>query len=161
MSEAVERSFNFRRVDEHLTTSGLVPPDALAELGSDGVDAVIDLLPSTADHAVKGEAEIVASQGIAYVAIPVDYGAPTRADFDAFVRAMDEHDGQRVHVHCAANYRVSAFLALYAELRGRWTREQADAFVADLWAPAEYPAWAELMAATRADLPNLRRSRAL
>lgn len=150
MSEAVERSFNFRRVDERLTTSGLVPPDALAELGRDGVDAVIDLLPATVDHAVAGEAEIVAGQGIGYVAIPVDYEAPTRADFDAFVRAMDEHDGQRVHVHCAANYRVSAFYALYAELRGRWTREQADAFVADLWDPTEYPAWAQLMESERA-----------
>jgi protein tyrosine phosphatase (PTP) superfamily phosphohydrolase (DUF442 family) len=150
VSEAVERSFNFRRVDERLTTSGLVPPDALAELGRDGVDAVIDLLPATVDHAVEGEAEIVAGQGIDYVAIPVDYEAPTRADFDAFVRAMDEHDGQRVHVHCAANYRVSAFYALYAELRGRWTREQADAFVADLWDPTEYPVWAQLMESERA-----------
>jgi protein tyrosine phosphatase (PTP) superfamily phosphohydrolase (DUF442 family) len=150
VSEAVERSFNFRRVDERLTTSGLVPPDALAELGADGVDAVIDLLPANVDHAVAGEAELVAGQGITYVAIPVDFGAPTREDFAAFVQAMDEHDGQRVHVHCAANYRVSAFLALYAELRGRWTRDEADAFVADLWSPAEHPPWAGFRADERA-----------
>jgi len=147
---AAERAFNFRVVDDRLTTSGLVPPDALAELRADGIDAVIDLLPATVDHAVPGEDEIVRGQGIDYVAIPVDFDAPTTDDFAAFVRAMDAHAGERVHVHCAANYRVSAFYALYAELRGRWTREQADAFVAALWNPAEHPPWAEFMAEVRA-----------
>ncbi len=151
---AVERAFNFRRVDQRLTTSGLVPPDALAELGDDGVDAVIDLLPATVDRAVPGEADLVVAQGIDYIAIPVDFDAPTLDDFEAFVRAMDEHQGHRLHVHCAANYRVSAFYALYAELRGHWTREEADAFVADLWQPTEYPAWADLMAQVRNDLPG-------
>ena len=150
MSEAVERSFNFRRIDDRLTTSGLVPPDALAELGADGIDAVIDLLPATVDHAVAGEADIVAAQGVDYVAIPVDFDAPAADDFAAFAAAMDAHEGQRVHVHCAANYRVSAFYALYAEQCGRWTRAHADAFVADLWDPAEYPAWSAFMAEERA-----------
>jgi len=147
---AVERAFNYRRIDDRVTTSGLVPPDALTELRGDGIDAVIDLLPATVDHAVAGEDDIVRGQGIDYVAIPVDFDAPTHADFEAFVAAMDAHDGQRVHVHCAANYRVSAFYALYAELRGRWTREQADAFVADLWNPADYPAWSALIRTERA-----------
>jgi protein tyrosine phosphatase (PTP) superfamily phosphohydrolase (DUF442 family) len=147
---AAERAFNFRVVDARVTTSGLLPPDALAELRADGIDAVIDLLPATVDHAVPGEDEIVRGQGIDYVAIPVDFDAPTHDDFAAFVRTMDEHAGQRVHVHCAANYRVSAFYALYAERSGDWTREQADAFVADLWDPAGYPAWSDLMAQERA-----------
>ncbi|MFN8027855.1 MAG: protein tyrosine phosphatase family protein [Acidimicrobiia bacterium] len=149
---AVERAFNYRKVDDHITTSGLVPPDALAELAGDGIDAVIDLLPASVDHAVAGEDDIVRGQGIEYVAIPVDFDAPTHSDFTEFVAAMDAHNGQRVHVHCAANYRVSAFYALYAELRGRWTREQGEAFVADLWDPAEYPAWSRLMDEVRADL---------
>jgi protein tyrosine phosphatase (PTP) superfamily phosphohydrolase (DUF442 family) len=158
VTEAVERSFNFRRVDAQLTTSGLVPPDALTQLRADGVDAVIDLLPATVDHAVAGEDEIVKRQGVDYVAIPVDFDAPTHDDFAAFIAAMDAHQGQRLHVHCAANYRVSAFYALYAELRGRWNREQADAFVADLWQPAEHPPWAAFMAEERANFPTLRRS---
>jgi protein tyrosine phosphatase (PTP) superfamily phosphohydrolase (DUF442 family) len=150
VADAVERSVNFRRVDERLTTSGLVPPDALAELGAEGIAVVVDLLPASVDHAVANEAEIVASQGIDYVAIPVDFDAPTPADFAAFVRTMDAHVGGRVHVHCAANYRVSAFYALYAELRGRWTRQEADAFVADVWEPGEHPPWADFIAVERA-----------
>ena len=150
MAGAVERAFNFRVVDARVTTSGLVPRYALAELRADGIDAVVDLLPATVDHAVAGEDEIVRGQGIDYVAIPVDFDAPTHDDFAAFVRTMDGHAGRRVHVHCAANYRVSAFYALYAERSGDWTREQADAFVADLWSPAEHPPWAEFMADERA-----------
>jgi len=146
---AVERAFNFRVVDARVTTSGLVPPDALEELRGDGIDTVIDLLPSTVDHAVAGEDEIVRAQGIDYVAIPVDFDAPAPDDFAAFVRTMDENAGQRVHVHCAANYRVSAFYALYAERSGHWSRERADEFVADLWNPAEHPPWGEFMADER------------
>lgn len=143
---AVERSFNFRPVDDRITTSGLVPADALSELHGDGIDAVIDLLPATADHAVAGEADIVRAQGIDYVAIPVDFDAPTHADFEQFAAVMDAREGQRLHVHCAANYRVSAFFALHAELTGRWTRAQADAFVADVWSPADHAPWADFMA---------------
>ena len=54
---------------------------------------------------------------------------------------MDEHDGQKVHVHCAANYRVSAFYGLYAVRRGRCTVAEADALAQELWDPAEHPAW--------------------
>jgi len=147
---SVEESFNFRRIDDRITTSGLVSAEQLATLERDGYAAVINLLPDTNERAVHDEAEIVAGQGLDYVSIPVDFAAPTHADLERFFRAMDELEGQKVHVHCAANYRVSAFYGLYAVSRGACTVEQADALVRDVWDPAEHPVWAAFIADERA-----------
>jgi len=137
----IEHSYNFRRVDQRLTTSGLATVEQLAGLRGEGYDAVINLLPDEYEHAVPDEAAIVRDQGLDYAYLPVDFEAPAHSDFEAFSHAMDEHDGQTLHVHCAANYRVSAFYGLYAVRHGLWSAADADAFVQDVWDPSDYPAW--------------------
>jgi protein tyrosine phosphatase (PTP) superfamily phosphohydrolase (DUF442 family) len=146
---SIEDSYNFRRVSERLTTSGLVSVEQLGNLKSEGYEAVINLLPNSYEHAVADEARIVQDQGLAYVYIPVDFDAPTHADLEAFAQAMTEHAGQKVHVHCAANYRVSAFYSLYALSSGLCTEPEADALVQDVWDPAHYPAWTAFITAER------------
>jgi len=142
-------AYNFRRVDERITTSGLLGEEQLRGLGAEGYDAVVNLLPADNEWAVADEAAIVVEQGLDYVHIPVDFDAPTRADLERFVEAMDGLVDRTVHVHCAANYRVSAFYGLYALRTGRWTEAQADALVRDLWDPSEHPVWAAFIAAER------------
>ena len=41
------------------------------------------------------------------------------ASFTDFCAAMDAHKGEKVLVHCAANYRVTAFMGLYRIIRER------------------------------------------
>jgi protein tyrosine phosphatase (PTP) superfamily phosphohydrolase (DUF442 family) len=147
---SVEDGYNFRRVHDRLTTSGLLSPDQLGALRRDGYDAVVNLLPDSNERAVTHEADIVRAQGVDYVYIPVDFAAPTRSDLQRFAEAMDELEGRTVHVHCAANYRVSAFYSLYALRRGWCTVEQADAIVRDVWDPAEHPAWSAFIAEEQA-----------
>ncbi len=146
----VDGAYNFRRVDDRLTTSGVLSVEQLGALGGEGYDAVVNLLPDDNEWAHADEAAIVRGQGLAYVHIPVDFDAPTREDLERFVDAMDALAGRTVHVHCAANYRVSAFYGLYALRTGRWTEAQADAFVGDLWDPSAHPAWAVFIADERA-----------
>lgn len=148
----VEDSFNFRRVSDTVTTSGVLSPDGLRSLAAEGYDLVVNLLPSDGEAAIADEETIVRGQGVEYVHIPVDFAAPTRADYDAFAAAMDAHPGETVHVHCAANYRVSAFYGVYAVQKQWWTPVEADTYVRDLWDPSEYPAWAELLDELRADV---------
>jgi len=148
---AVESSVNFRRVTETITTSGTVEASDLATLGAYGYDAVVNLLPDRSEHAVADERAIVERQGLAYIAIPVDFRSPTREAFESFVVAMDAHEGDTVHVHCAANYRVSAFFALYAERKGWWDTARADEHIHDLWDPSELPAWQQLITDVRRD----------
>ncbi|MET0421466.1 MAG: protein tyrosine phosphatase family protein [Acidimicrobiia bacterium] len=146
----IEDSYNFRRIDERLTTSGVVTAEQLRGLRADGYDAVVNLLPNESEHAVPEEAVLVTAQGVDYVHIPVDFAAPTHADFEAFATAMDAHAEQRVHVHCAANYRVSAFYSLYALEHGLVDVEQADDLVRDLWDADADPVWSGFLAAERA-----------
>jgi uncharacterized protein (TIGR01244 family) len=142
-------AYNFRRIDDRCTTSGLVSAAQLGDLRRDGYEAVINLLPGGHDRAVTDEAEIVQAQGIDYVHIPVDFEAPSTADLQQFTEAMDRQAGKKVHIHCAANYRVSAFYSLYALQRGWWNHEEAKAFVAGVWDPAEFPVWQVFIEAHR------------
>jgi protein tyrosine phosphatase (PTP) superfamily phosphohydrolase (DUF442 family) len=145
----IEDSDNFRPIHDRLTTSGAVSAEQLGTLQRDGYDAVVNLLPDSQNQ-VTDEAGIVRDQGLDYVYIPVDFDRPTRADLEAFFDAMDARADAKVHVHCAANYRVSAFYSLYALRRGLCTDDEADALVRSIWDPADFPAWAELIAEERA-----------
>jgi uncharacterized protein (TIGR01244 family) len=142
-------SVNFRFIRPGLTTSGLVSAAQLRELHAQGYEAVINLLPDSHPDAVSDEARIVRDQGLDYVHIPVDFEAPTHADLQAFGDAMDACNNRTVHVHCAANYRVSAFYGLYALRRGLCTRAEADELMRDLWNPADHPPWLEFITDAR------------
>ena len=108
-----ESIFNWRRLDARTTTSGQPTDAQLAALAAAGVRRVINLAPHDHRHALADEAGSVAALGMRYVYIPVDFSAPTEADFVAFCAAMAELGDDPVHVHCAANYRVSAFFYRY------------------------------------------------
>jgi protein tyrosine phosphatase (PTP) superfamily phosphohydrolase (DUF442 family) len=137
---SIEDSVNFKRIDGRLTTSGLVSAEQLANLHREGYDAVINLMPDD-DSPVPDEERIVRDQGLDYVYIPVDFNKPMLAELEAFTEAMDARVDSNVHVHCAANYRVTAFYSLYALRRGLCTREEADELVRSVWNPADVPAW--------------------
>ena len=146
----IEASYNFRRVSHEVTTSGLVPVDALAGLGDDGYQLLVNLLPDSSEHAVEGEERLIRDQGVGYEYIPVDFSAPTHDDFEAFAAVMDANEGKTIHVHCAANYRVSVFYGLYALRKGIWSAEDVDRHIESLWDPASDPPWRDFIAAERA-----------
>jgi protein tyrosine phosphatase (PTP) superfamily phosphohydrolase (DUF442 family) len=143
--------YNHVQVFPDLATSGVIPGACFSGLSEQGYQLVINLLPKESEHAVKDEPEQLARLGIEYVYIPVDFAAPSQQDFDAFAAAMDAGAEQKVWVHCAANYRVSAFVSLYNQMRRDWSREEADALVAKLWQPNEI--WSRFMASVRSNLP--------
>jgi len=146
MSDDIEGSYNFRSISDRLTTSGVVGRDRLGALASQGYQVVINLLPDTSEHAVPDERGIVESQQLEYIHIPVDFTNPKRTDFAQFSEVLDRVLNNKVHLHCAANYRVSAFYSLYAIQRGHWSAEQGAEFIDSVWRPADYPGWSEFIA---------------
>jgi len=144
----IEASYNFRRMTDRVTTSGIVPPDGLKALRAQGYEVVINLLPDSGKNAIPNERDIVESQGIEYIYIPVDFKQPTSSDFSTFSEALDRVREKKVHVHCAANYRVSAFYSLYLVSRGLWSAEQAMEFIRSVWQPRqpnEQPGWSDFL----------------
>ena len=59
------------------------------------------------------EAASISRLGMTYIHIPVDFQNPTDQDFEQFCSVMERLNDVPVHVHCIANYRVSAFFYRY------------------------------------------------
>ena len=148
----IETSYNFRRITERLTTSGIVRPDVLKSLRAQGYEVIVNLLPDTSEHAIPNERDVIESQGIEYIHIPVDFKQPESSDFLKFSQVFDRVREKKVHVHCAANYRVSAFYALYLVSRDVWSAEQAMDFIGSIWQPSEYPGWPDFISGVFAQL---------
>lgn len=108
-----EDVYHWRRVDGRVTTSGQPTEAQFAAIAGLGVRVVINLALTTSPRALADEAGTVAGLGMRYVHIPVEFSAPGEVEYAAFRAAMDEARNESVHVHCAANYRVSAFLCRY------------------------------------------------
>ena len=126
---------NWRRLDERLTTSGQPTEAQLASLPALGVRHVVNLGLHTHEKALADEAASVAALGMAYTHQPVDFQQPTAADLAAFYETMDRLQGQVIHVHCIANYRVSAFLYRYRIDVLGWPEEKARTDLDAIWRP--------------------------
>jgi len=127
---------NFRQVNPRLFTSGQPTEEQLILLRDSGVEVVINLgLHDDPSYSLKDERGSVLSLGMEYIHIPVDFKHPTREDLRKFIAAMHAHENQHVLVHCAANYRVSAFLGIYLHKVKGWSKEDAFAQLYSLWTP--------------------------
>jgi uncharacterized protein (TIGR01244 family) len=138
---STEGIYNYLQVDEQTVTSGQPLEAQLQAAAEEGFTSVINLAPSREDNALSDEAGLVQSLGLTYYYIPVDWGNPTEQDFAAFEAAMSQRPAGKTLVHCAANYRATAFFSLYALKHLDWPVEQAEAFRATIWAGSSVPIW--------------------
>lgn len=138
-----EDIYNWRRLDERLTTSGQPSEAQLQAIATLGVDCVVNLGLHTHPKALPDERGTVTALGMDYIHQPVDFQNPTAADLDRFCEAMDRLQGRTVHVHCIANWRVSAFLYRWRIDRLGWAPSRARPDLDAIWTP-EGP-WAAIV----------------
>jgi protein tyrosine phosphatase (PTP) superfamily phosphohydrolase (DUF442 family) len=138
---SIDQAYNYRAVSETVATAGVLKPEQLATLGDDGIEVVINLLPDSSESAVKEEKTIVQDQGIEYWYLPVDFSAPRLEEYVKFKDKLSQLGDKKLIIHCAANYRVSAFYSRYAIEFGIWSVDEADRFMLSIWKPSEYPGW--------------------
>lgn len=131
---------NYYKVDERIITGGQPTEGQIRSVAEDGYQVVVNLATVDPRYSLEDESVLAQSVGLAYHHIPVEWAAPTAAEFDAFVAVMQQNQDKRVLVHCAANYRASAFYGLYAMQNLGWSEAQADALRAKLW-QRQYPVW--------------------
>lgn len=131
---STESIINFIQIDEKLGTAGQPTKEQLQAARDEGYQAVVNLAPSNPESgALLDEEQTVRSLGMTYHHIPVAWTNPKREEFTAFTHVMDELRSKKVLIHCAANYRVTAFYSLYAMKREGWSLEQADRLIARIW----------------------------
>jgi protein tyrosine phosphatase (PTP) superfamily phosphohydrolase (DUF442 family) len=104
---------------------------------SRGFRVVINLGLKDADYALPDEQGLVESLGLIYEPIPVLWEQPTTQNFERFTDCMNCHKDKKLFVHCAANKRVSVFVALYRILEQSLSSEQAFHDLDAVWKPNE------------------------
>ena len=149
-----EDIYNFLALSENLFTGGMPNYEQLTAAAQQGVEMVINLAPHEVSNALPGETELVTSLGMQYINIPVIWNTPTKDGLDRFMDIMDESQDKKILVHCQANFRATAFVALYRILRQGWNAEDAMAGMHKIWDAEDYPIWKMFIE------DNLKRSRA-
>jgi protein tyrosine phosphatase (PTP) superfamily phosphohydrolase (DUF442 family) len=136
-----EEIYNFLRHSDHLFSGGMPTADQLRDGAEKGVEVVINLAPHTVPDALPDEAELVDSLGMQYLNIPVTWNTPTQDGLDRFIHAMDVNKDRKILVHCQANFRLTAFIAMHRILRQGWDAEEAMAGMHQIRDEEDYPVW--------------------
>jgi protein tyrosine phosphatase (PTP) superfamily phosphohydrolase (DUF442 family) len=137
----VKDIYHYQFLSETLSSSGMPTAEQFKEIAEADVQVIINLAPPDVPNALQNEDELAANLGIGYINIPVIWRAPESEKLVRFMDEMDEHAGQKIHVHCEANYRASAFIMMYRVLRLGWTKEDAIPIMEKMWNPEDFPIW--------------------
>lgn len=131
----VDRILNFRQATDQIGTAGQPTPDQFADIKAAGYDVVINLAMPDSTNAIANEAELAAAHGMEYLHIPVMWDEPKLRDLQRFLEALDRFQGRRIFVHCALNWRVSAFMFLHQVIEQQVDKEIARQGLEHIWQP--------------------------
>lgn len=126
---------NFVAINSTLATSGQPSEAALRTLAERGYQAVVYLAPGDVPNAVPKERELLAAQGIAFVHIPIPFGAPDSTHVDALFAALNRLKSRKTLVHCEINMRASTMVFLYRTIQLREDPALAYESVSRIWSP--------------------------
>ncbi|MFQ4145058.1 protein tyrosine phosphatase family protein [Chlorogloeopsis sp. ULAP02] len=133
----MENIYNFLQISEYIATSGQPTKEEFAFIQEAGYQLVVNLALPESPNALPDEKQIVESQGMEYVHIPVVWDKPNFENVKEFFRVMETNADKRVFVHCAANKRVSAFIYLYRRLHEGISDDEAKKDLHQIWTPNE------------------------
>ncbi len=138
-----ETILNYIKINDNISTAGQPKEAELELLVNDGFEIVINLALSNATNALDNEDKIVSALGMTYIHIPVDFEYPTKYDLKLFLSILTSLEGKKVFVHCAKNYRVSAFMYVYHKYFLKTPFDEIDLSLLEEWGPS--PIWQDIM----------------
>jgi uncharacterized protein (TIGR01244 family) len=144
--------YNYRKVDERHATGGQPTEEQLKAAAADGFETIINLATIDARYSLQDEGAAVVALGMKYHHIPVPWDQPSEADFAAFEKAMQSAGESKTLVHCAANFRATAFYSLYAMKHFGWSHTRAEEFRASIWRGSDFPVWEDFIRRTQSAL---------
>ncbi len=127
---------SFVSLTNRLATAGQPSEEQLVAIAAAGFKVVINLgLHGDPAYSLKDEGVSVASLGLEYVHIPVQFASPGLEALAEFSAAMERAGDDKVFVHCRHNKRVPVFIALDRVLRQGWKPDEAFAVMRSVWLP--------------------------
>ena len=126
---------NHVQFTKKISTLGQPTEDQFSEISQNGFNAVINLAMPDSSSAIENKGFIVTSLGMAYFHIPVPFGAPEKKHLILFLKILTALEDNKVWVHCAKNYRVSAFMFHYQKLIYKLTGNKLESTVFEKWQP--------------------------
>lgn len=146
----MNKILNYVKINELISTSGQPKIGELELIANEGFEVVINLAVPTTSNALENEDKIVSSLNMSYIHIPVDFENPKLSDLKLFLNILQALGANKVWIHCAKNYRVSAFMYVYHKYILHTPFEQIDLSIFDKWQPSLV--WQELMKVQLEDL---------
>jgi len=146
---SIEKITNYLQVSDRIASSGQPEDHQFKSIARADYQVVINLAMPNSENAIPEEGNIVTAHKMTYVHIPVPFEAPTIDHLRKFIKIMDVYSDRKAWVHCALNYRVSAFLYHYQRIQGE-TEEQAQKAILPTWQPNEV--WQRFMAISRNEI---------
>jgi protein tyrosine phosphatase (PTP) superfamily phosphohydrolase (DUF442 family) len=146
----MNKILNYVKINELISTSGQPKIEELELIANEGFEVVINLAMPTTSNALENEDKIVTSLNMSYIHIPVDFENPKLSDLKLFLNILQALGANKVWIHCAKNYRVSAFMYVYHKYILHTPFEQIDLSIFDMWQPSSV--WQELMKVQLEDL---------
>ncbi len=134
---------NYIKINELISTSGQPKIEEFELIKNEGFEIVINLALCDASNAIENEDKVVTNLGMSYFHIPVDFENPKPSDLKLFLNTMQALVANKVWVHCAKNYRVSAFMYVYHKYILKTPFEEIDLSMFNIWSPDK--TWQELM----------------
>ena len=146
----MNKILNYVKINELISTSGQLKIEELELIANEGFEVVINLAVPTTSNALENEDKIVSSLNMSYIHIPVDFENPKISDLKLFLNILQALGANKVWIHCAKNYRVSAFMYVYHKYILHTPFEEIDLSIFDKWQPSLI--WQELMKVQLEDL---------
>lgn len=134
---------NYREYSPTFASAGQPTEEQLEAVKQAGFERVIYIAFSNGRGALPAEDAIVKELGMDYVQVPVIWDAPTKSDFYTFVATMQREPDRKTLLHCAANFRASAFSFLYRVLYEDVPMAEAKADMNSVWTPND--TWRQLI----------------
>jgi protein tyrosine phosphatase (PTP) superfamily phosphohydrolase (DUF442 family) len=129
-------AINYVENTPRISSAGMPTRAQFAAIAGSGFGAIVNLAPSDALGAHGDEQALAERQGLRYVHIPVDFNAPSIADYERVAAALRENGDRRVLVHCQISLRASTFVFLYRVIELGEDPDTAFDDVARVWQPS-------------------------
>lgn len=126
---------NYIKINELISTSGQPTVEQFELIAQEEFEVVINLALYNASNAIENEDKVVTSLNMTYFHIPVDFENPKPSDVKLFLNTLQALGSNKVWVHCALNYRVSAFMYIYHKYILQTPFDDIDISLFEEWSP--------------------------